>query len=424
MTNQPEVSANLSYTARLRRQITAFFDLGEIQTLCFDLGIDYDELKGENKTERIRELIEVVNKKSLLADLVSLCREAYPNEEWEEPANNSTIGLSLMPGEDGETAERGLEALKDLVRIPEARNFAIAFRTDFKAANDQIDVVSNYKEVHDMLHVLEYQSFNSMRQASRSFPDDELAIDTLMDAEVTLQQVIGTLKELSTRPTFGTNELVWVQDLEKGREHLTTALDGDDTKQLRRAIWLINRVIAIQPSQINTRLNAVARGLRLREIGQAMTQIHTQLSELNLDPQKLKQFATGALSIARLNEKLNELVDGHDSWQMIILELRRIGSSLDQDGMELEMSWPDLRLMLEPLYEAQKEEWQVDFLSDVGRLDTAVADLNPARMKRAFRRIDRRSGERFYKLDIDLRRLCEDLRRVAQPLASILDILE
>ena len=268
--------------------------LGEIQTLCFDLGIDYDELKGENKTEKIRELIETANKKGLLIDLVALCREVYPHETWEEPVNNSTIGLALTPGEDGENAERGLEALKDLVTIPEARNTVIAFRTDFEAASDQIDIISNYKEVHDMLHVLEYQCFNGMRQASRSFPDDDLAIDTLMDAEVTLQQVIGTLKELSTRPTFGTNELVWVQDLEKGREHLTTALDGEDTKQLRRAVWLINRVISIQPSQINTRLNAVARGLRLREIGSAMTQIHSKLSDLNLDREKLEQFATGA----------------------------------------------------------------------------------------------------------------------------------
>ena len=129
------------------------------------------------------------------------------------------------------------------------------------------------------------------------------------------------------------------------------------------------------------------------------------------------------MSLARLNEKLNELVDGHDSWQMIILELRRIESSLGQDGMELEMSWPDLKLMLEPLYETQEEDWQSDFLIDVGRLDKAVEGLNPARMKRTFRRIDRRSGERFYKLDIDLRRLCEDLRRVGQPLASVLDVL-
>ena len=81
-------------------------------------------------------------------------------------------------------------------------------------------------------------------------------------------------------------------------------------------------------------------------------------------------------------------------------------------------------LMLEPLFESGEENWQNDFKTDVERLDKAVEDANPARMKRIFRRLDRRSGERFYKLDIDLRRLCEDLRQVGQPLASILDILE
>jgi len=397
MMNQPAVpvTREKTYNERLKDQMVTFFSLDEVKTLAFDLGIDYDELDEGGKTAKIRSLITFADKRKLLSSLVSLAREVYPHETWDM---NSTIGLEFKQGVDGTTAERGLEALHELMTNPAARGTVVAFRTDFEATNKQIDVLSNYKEVHDMLHMLEVQAFNLIQQAARNFPDDEFAIENLYDAEITLADVINRLNALADRPTFGATEMSWVQNLDKGRDFLNNALDNEDPKQLRRAILSINRVIAIQPNQINTRLNAVARGLRLREIREALTQIYTQLSELNLDKQKLDQFANGALSLSRLHEQLEGLVEGHDNWQMIMVELRLVETEIEQDPTVLEFSWPDIKMLLQPLYESKTEDWQSELKRDVDRLDKAVADENPARMKQMFRRLDRRAGDRFVKV--------------------------
>jgi hypothetical protein len=42
---------------RLRRFMIEFFSLEELRTLCFDLGIDFDELSGEGRSAKVRELL-------------------------------------------------------------------------------------------------------------------------------------------------------------------------------------------------------------------------------------------------------------------------------------------------------------------------------------------------------------------------------
>lgn len=41
----------------LRDFIDRYFDDNELRDLCFDLGIDYQNLSGDNKSAKIRELI-------------------------------------------------------------------------------------------------------------------------------------------------------------------------------------------------------------------------------------------------------------------------------------------------------------------------------------------------------------------------------
>ncbi|MCB0034406.1 MAG: hypothetical protein KDE51_10320 [Anaerolineales bacterium] len=417
----------LPYTSRLHRMMVELLSLEEFKTLCFDLRFDFEALESRGKPNQMRELIDFMQRNNRLPDVVSLCKDIMPDEPWDRQKDeplHSTLAVVLPRGDTSKSVERGLAALSDLMQLPEARTAVIVFRNDFEAVIDQIDILADYKQVHDLLHSLEYQCFNILQQASRLFPDDDFALDSLIEAELTLQQIVGALHELNTRSSFATNELVWVQDLERVQGHLTGAMDDEDEKQLRRAIWLINRIIAIQPSQINTRLNAVARTLRLSVLARAMTSIYETLGKLNMDKDKLDQFVQGAYALSQLNVNLDKMVEGHDDWQAIILELRRIDNSLESDPLELEMSWPDLRPMIEALYEGVEEEWATTLDEDVERLGEAVAGANPARMKRFFRRLERRASDRFYRIDIDLRRLCEDLRRVGEPLATVLSILD
>lgn len=317
----------------------------------------------------------------------------------------------------------GLMALTELMQSPEVRAAVVAFRTDFEAACEQIDILGDYKHLHDLLHTMQFHCYHPIVQEARRFPDDDMALDNLMDYELTLQSIVSDLQEAMGRASFAGLETSWIQDLDQSRQELHKALEDLDATQLKRATWRMNRVLAIQPSQINTRLNGAARALRLPALVEALTSVRDNLACLDLDPEKVRQFGVGVEALAALDQSLTALVQDHDHWQVVDLELRRIETAMRQDVMELEMSWPGLKAMTESLYSGITDEWASLLEADVKALDDAIAEDNPARSRRYFWRYRRRAGDRFYRVNVDLKKLCGDLRKIGEPLTTVMSMM-
>ena len=55
--------------AVLRRQLCERFDLEELRTLCADLGVDFDDLRGEGKTAKAREFVALMQRRGQLGRL-------------------------------------------------------------------------------------------------------------------------------------------------------------------------------------------------------------------------------------------------------------------------------------------------------------------------------------------------------------------
>ena len=68
----------------LRRQLVAFicdsFDGEELKTLCFDLGVSYDDLPAQGRKNKSRELIAYLENRGRLKELIELVSEERP--EW------------------------------------------------------------------------------------------------------------------------------------------------------------------------------------------------------------------------------------------------------------------------------------------------------------------------------------------------------
>jgi hypothetical protein len=317
----------------------------------------------------------------------------------------------------------GLSALVELMQSPEVRAAVVTFRTDFEAACQQIDVLGDYKDLHDLLHTMQFHCYHPIVQESRRFPDDDLALDNLTDYGLTLGGTVSSLQEVAGRTTLASFETAWVAELDQARQELDQALESLDVQPFKKSIWRMNRVLAIQPSQINTRLNEVARALRLPALVSALTAVRDQLRQLELDAVKMDQFNAGVDALDGLNQRLAELVASHDRWQVIDLELRRIETAIRQDTMELEMSWPSLRDMVAPQYEDQSEDWATSLDAAAHALDDALAQGSPAKTRRCFWRYRRQAGDRFYRVDVDLKNLCEELRDVGDPLTSVMTMI-
>lgn len=67
---------------QLRKQLGKYFSEGELETLCFDLRIDYENLPGRTKADKARELIETMERNGRLSELVHLCKQQRPNVQW------------------------------------------------------------------------------------------------------------------------------------------------------------------------------------------------------------------------------------------------------------------------------------------------------------------------------------------------------
>lgn len=78
LAGQPETNR-----VRLRMMIDEHFNKSELQTLCFDMDVDYDSLNGENKSDKARELVAYCERRQIVPDLVAKCKELRPNVSWE-----------------------------------------------------------------------------------------------------------------------------------------------------------------------------------------------------------------------------------------------------------------------------------------------------------------------------------------------------
>jgi non-canonical purine NTP pyrophosphatase (RdgB/HAM1 family) len=66
----------------LRKLMIRYFTRSEMETLCFDLGIDKDNFPDLNKIEFAQEIILYCERNDLTQALLKLCREQRPHAEW------------------------------------------------------------------------------------------------------------------------------------------------------------------------------------------------------------------------------------------------------------------------------------------------------------------------------------------------------
>jgi hypothetical protein len=321
-------------------------------------------------------------------------------------------------------AAGSLVALGELMqRSPIVRNAVIGFRNDFKSTHEQVDLLGDYKDLHDQLHKLQFHCYNGVVQAATRFPDDDLTIDSLIDYALTLEGIFEELKQIATRPSIPNQELTWIEDVGLAKTDLRNAVDTLDEALLKKVIWRLNRLLTIQPARINALLNYSAHALHLSDLLSALASVSDTLISLELDPNQVTTFQSGLTAFGELNRSLSSLIDDHDNWQALDVELRRIEGSIERDMMEFEMSWPDIKLKAGPLYMDVPEEWANALKKESDVLDDECKAKNPLKVRRGFRSYQRRVTDRFYRVDVQLKTLCSDMRQIGIPLATVMEMM-
>jgi len=93
----------------LRQGMCETFSLGELKVACFDLRIDYDDLPGDGRENKVVELINYAMRRGMLQDVVAYVQEARPNLKLSQ--RTPTITTNLGTPEEHRTKHR--RALRD-----------------------------------------------------------------------------------------------------------------------------------------------------------------------------------------------------------------------------------------------------------------------------------------------------------------------
>lgn len=98
----------------LHQLLTQYFNEEELQTLAFQLGVRYDSLLTEGKTNKARELVLYMERRNRIPELLDQCREARPNINWAEPRQREIREYDLPKIRQVLDSQFSLEDLKTL----------------------------------------------------------------------------------------------------------------------------------------------------------------------------------------------------------------------------------------------------------------------------------------------------------------------
>ncbi len=80
---------------QLRQSMAQHFDLEELEMLAFDLGVDWDELKGATKSNKLFHLLRYLDRHGRLTELEAILQEKRPNYVWQGLFEEARPGHSL-----------------------------------------------------------------------------------------------------------------------------------------------------------------------------------------------------------------------------------------------------------------------------------------------------------------------------------------
>jgi hypothetical protein len=369
---------------------------------------DLDRADREKALVQISELID-----SFLADLPP----SPPQGVGPTPDTVANVSQS---------AEEGLKALVELMRNPEVRAKVATFEAVFSSSTKQIEILGYYKDLHDLLHTLQFSCYNYLMTLIRNAkqePDNLSVWDNVVEYERALEKIITGLRKAADQSVITRVSLPWIQKLLADLKQVFQAIDENNVEGIASAIKPIQRVLATEPSRINDKLAAAAEALQLPMLIDALVGVRTSVDITGVNRATVNKFGDGVNAICDLKEKLDKLIGSHNCWQEIDIVFRRIEGLMTNDYSELENSWADLKTMAESQVVNIEEEWARLLGRDIQKLDAALPTAEPQKIRQVFQSLRTRANYRFYDVDVSLKDLCEKLRKVGEPLSHAWEMI-
>jgi hypothetical protein len=316
-----------------------------------------------------------------------------------------------------------LGMLHEFLQDPGIQRAAAGFQAVFKGAREQINVLSDYKDLHDILHELQFKWYDPILIPAERFRNGEGGSDDLERYDFDLESAVSDLQKVASKRSLPRPQKSWLDKIVEAQQTLHEALEQSKPRQLGKALELMGSVLDVFPSLINGAMLAAAEALRLPDLADALMGLRDRLETIQITPEKIRQFEDGVSELRRLEQDLAALVHEHDTWQQVDVDLRQIDDSVLEDLTEFTLAWAEVRKNVESLYNDKIVDWARPFVAEGQKLDNSIAAGDIDKIRASFRAYRNRAGTRFYKVDKQLKDKCAEVRQVGMALDSVLRIL-
>lgn len=409
---------------KLLQALLDHFSESELLALCFNLEIIYEDLPPGGRADKARSLVEHCLRHHRLQVLTLEIRKNRPFLDWESLASekigssDSTKAPSAI-GTETLLISKGVTALIKLMRSPEIYQAITTFQADFQAASEQIGLMNDYKQIHDLFQELETRFFLIYNDQKR-LPGDDLAWENIEVNEPEVRLKITDIVQAVQLSAFANEEARWTQQLEKVQDEIRQGVENYDYQLLQSGTKLLYRILNRQISRINAKLVTTAGALRLDTLEEAMQTISSNLAQSDYAQDTISEVQGSVAALSGLHTQVNALVREHNAWQELDDELRRVEGTLNQGIEELENAWFDLEPMTHDLVDGVTDEWAVNLANVCGELGSALDEGTAVLIRRLFRRFRSQQGRRFRQVDIELLSLAQELQDVGESLELLL----
>jgi CHAT domain len=302
----------------------------------------------------------------------------------------------------------------------ELRGNLAKYQEDFQSALELIDRLSDYKDLHDILHDLQFGVFPNMTEISKRLLDTKGAVQDMRGYERDLRTAIGKLTDTLNNGKVDASESAWIEQLTKARLNVRQAIASPepDLKTLNEGLGSISEVLGTQPAAINRQLRLAVGAMRLSDLRNMVQLVRDKLSAQGGKPEIVDKFNQGIADLTRMDSELRALMAEHDVWQESVTLFTAL-EPLVQNLPVFKMIWDQLKAKTTRFYtDKAGEEWADDLKSEEAALDTAINKNNVDAAQDQFGLFERDGKQRFWDVDKEIKKKCKELIEIRSKMAD------
>ncbi|UCE62170.1 MAG: hypothetical protein JSU63_10760 [Phycisphaerales bacterium] len=391
----------------LGARLADFVDLHQDQQkIVLDL---IEEFEGRGELEALlRGILKARPKRD---DIVEFCR-----------TNFAHVLDELAPETLIEDTANALRTVADFLADPQVRQTVGRFQADFRTIEERTRIVSGYKQLHEVLHVLQWQ-VPAIQDAAERFDTDVNAARLLSRQLLDLRRQVARTRERADGLPTAMMEKMWIDELDQAVKDADKALKTPDGTAMTSVVSDL-RVLLRESARIDGQLAVAVSDLPLGKLLDALGEIDQSRSSdaATKGGSASQQIRDGRDALRLIRPKLAGLVAQHNNWQSLDKELAGIETNPGYRPEDKVPRWRRVKDKLKGLCNAfSGDDWSVKIMSHLSNWEAAAQRNESQTCEIEADSLRTQAMDRFFGVDTEMRDLCENLVKVGRPLKTLLE---